>query len=224
MERVAADALSRSVTPDDQRVRAYFDARAHLLDRVYERGPGLRGAFEAWLYAPLRRRLELTLAELGDLSGQRVLDVGCGPGRYAVAAAEQGAEVVAIDISPTMLMLARASARDRSVGDACRFVQADFAAFEPDGDFDVALMIGVLEYLPELRSPLARLHALTRRRVIVSVPPRFGWRTTARRVRHGLRSGPPSFHPHSPVAVTSCLEGAGFASCRVNQGWIVAYH
>src|SRR5204863_7151191 len=126
--------------------------------------------------------------ELGDLSGQRLLDVGCGPGRYAVAAAEQGAEVVAIDISPTMLRLARSNARDRSVGDACRFVQTDFADYEPDGDFDIALMMGVLEYLPELRPPLARLHALARRRVIVSVPPPFGWRTMARRVRHGLRS------------------------------------
>jgi SAM-dependent methyltransferase len=203
---------------------AYFDSRASLLDRLYERGSGLRGAFEAWLYAPLRRRLELTLDELGDLSGQRVLDVGCGPGRYAVAAAERGAEVVGIDISPAMLMLAHGHAQDRSVVDACRFVQADFAVYEPDGEFDVALMMGVLEYLPDLAPPLTRLHALARERVIVSVPPRFGWRTMARRVRHGLRSAPPSFHPHSPAAVRSCLEETGFASCRVDRGWIAAYH
>ena len=42
-----------------------------------------------------------------DLRGRRVLDAGCGTGALAVAAAERGAEVVAIDLSPTLVDLAR---------------------------------------------------------------------------------------------------------------------
>lgn len=42
-----------------------------------------------------------------DLSGQRVLDAGCGTGALAVAAARRGAQVVAIDLSPTLVDLAR---------------------------------------------------------------------------------------------------------------------
>ncbi len=42
-----------------------------------------------------------------DLRGRRVLDAGCGTGALAVAAARRGAEVVAVDLSPTLVGLAR---------------------------------------------------------------------------------------------------------------------
>lgn len=42
-----------------------------------------------------------------DLSGRRLLDAGCGTGALAVEAALRGAEVVAIDLSPTLVDLAR---------------------------------------------------------------------------------------------------------------------
>jgi len=42
-----------------------------------------------------------------DLSGRRVLDAGCGTGALAIEAARRGAEVVAIDLSPTLVDLAR---------------------------------------------------------------------------------------------------------------------
>jgi magnesium-protoporphyrin O-methyltransferase len=42
-----------------------------------------------------------------DLSGKRILDAGCGTGAFAVEAAIRGAEVVAIDLSPTLVELAK---------------------------------------------------------------------------------------------------------------------
>jgi magnesium-protoporphyrin O-methyltransferase len=42
-----------------------------------------------------------------NLSGRRILDAGCGTGALAVEAAMRGAEVVAIDLSPTLIELAR---------------------------------------------------------------------------------------------------------------------
>lgn len=42
-----------------------------------------------------------------DLSGLRVLDAGCGTGALAVEAARRGAQVLAIDLSPTLVDLAR---------------------------------------------------------------------------------------------------------------------
>ena len=42
-----------------------------------------------------------------DLSGQRVLDAGCGTGALAVELAKRGACVMATDISPTLIQLAR---------------------------------------------------------------------------------------------------------------------
>lgn len=43
----------------------------------------------------------------GDLRGSRVLDAGCGTGALAVEAAHRGAEVLAIDLSPSLIDLAR---------------------------------------------------------------------------------------------------------------------
>jgi magnesium-protoporphyrin O-methyltransferase len=42
-----------------------------------------------------------------DLKGKRLLDAGCGTGALAVAAARRGADVVAVDVAPTLIELAR---------------------------------------------------------------------------------------------------------------------
>jgi magnesium-protoporphyrin O-methyltransferase len=52
-----------------------------------------------------------------DLTGVRLLDAGCGTGALAVEAARRGAQVVAIDLSPTLVGLARErSPRDLAPG------------------------------------------------------------------------------------------------------------
>ncbi len=51
----------------------------------------------------------LLLASLPeDLTGRRILDAGCGTGALALEAARRGAHVVAIDIAPTLVTIARA--------------------------------------------------------------------------------------------------------------------
>ena len=56
-----------------------------------------------------RDRMRATLLSWlpDDLRGLRVLDAGCGTGALAVEAAHRGAEVLAIDLSPTLVDLAR---------------------------------------------------------------------------------------------------------------------
>lgn len=54
-----------------------------------------------------RMRATLLSALPADLRGLRVLDAGCGTGALAVEAARRGAQVVAIDLSPTLVGLAR---------------------------------------------------------------------------------------------------------------------
>ncbi|MFM2119925.1 MAG: hypothetical protein RL722_1393 [Pseudomonadota bacterium] len=82
-----------------------------------------RTAVQAWARltstAPLGRiratvragRAQMRATLLGwlpaDLHGLRLLDAGCGTGALAVEAARRGAEVVAIDLSPTLVDLAR---------------------------------------------------------------------------------------------------------------------
>ena len=49
----------------------------------------------------------LTLDLIGDVKNQRILDVGCGTGRYCELLAKRGANVVGIDPSPKMLEYAK---------------------------------------------------------------------------------------------------------------------
>jgi SAM-dependent methyltransferase len=55
------------------------------------------------------------LAAQGGLSG-RVLDVGCGSGENVLLAAEQGAQAVGIDISPTAINRAVEKSSERQIG------------------------------------------------------------------------------------------------------------
>lgn len=88
------------------RERTFHDAWAMETGRV-----DVRAAFEN-LTAPENR---FVIAEMGDLRGQRVLDLGSGLGEAAVYFALQGARVTATDISPEMCALCRTTARANGV-------------------------------------------------------------------------------------------------------------
>jgi SAM-dependent methyltransferase len=74
--------------------------------------------------------------ELGLAPGDRVLDVGCGPGRHAHALARRGIEVVGVDISERFVALA---ARDAPPG--ATFVRADARELAFDAEFDAAISL-----------------------------------------------------------------------------------
>lgn len=61
--------------------------------------------------APTDRELQL----LGELRGKRVLDLGCATGSAAITFARQGAVVIALDASDTLLADARARAEQAEV-------------------------------------------------------------------------------------------------------------
>jgi ubiquinone/menaquinone biosynthesis C-methylase UbiE len=86
------------------------------------------------------------IAELGDPSGQRVLEIGCGTGRLAEALAERmRARVVALDASAAMVERARARGVNARQG---RAEQLPFKA----GWFDTVVMRMVLHLLDRPRS------------------------------------------------------------------------
>lgn len=88
------------------RERAFHDAWA-----ADTRWVQVRSAFEN-LTAPENRFL---ITEMGDLRGQRVLDLGSGLGEAAIYFALQGARVTATDISPEMCALCRSTARAHGI-------------------------------------------------------------------------------------------------------------
>src|ERR1700742_2310203 len=76
--------------------------------------------------------------------GTRVLDVGCGVGRWSRMLAARGARVTGVDLSPTMIEQARQRAATEGVADRCQFQVQDLSRLDVEGPFDVVLGVTVL--------------------------------------------------------------------------------
>jgi magnesium-protoporphyrin O-methyltransferase len=112
-----------------------------------------------------------------DLRGQRILDAGCGTGALAVEAARRGAHVVAIDLSPTLVDLARERLPESLVSSP-GWGSIDFRSgdmLDPSlGAFDhVVAMDSLIHYRDtDIVSALSRLAARTRHSMVFTAAPR----------------------------------------------------
>eukprot|EP01065_Artemidia_motanka_P049839 TRINITY_DN8383_c1_g2_i1.p1 TRINITY_DN8383_c1_g2~~TRINITY_DN8383_c1_g2_i1.p1 ORF type:complete len:264 (+),score=65.24 TRINITY_DN8383_c1_g2_i1:113-904(+) len=99
------------------------------------------------------------------MSGQRVLDVGCGTGALSLRAAFAGASVVSVDWSEGMMEMATARVREAEQQHKAKldvdFVERDVHALADAGlgEFDVIMAHDVIPYL---RDPPAALQTLRR--------------------------------------------------------------
>ncbi|MFV1991676.1 MAG: class I SAM-dependent methyltransferase, partial [Acidimicrobiales bacterium] len=80
--------------------------------------------------------VEFLVDALGLEPGMRLLDVGCGPGRHAIALAKAGMSVTGIDISQRFVDIANEAAS--SCGVDATFVRADARSLDYHESFDVA--------------------------------------------------------------------------------------
>ena len=78
-------------------------------------------------------------------NGDRVLDAGCGPGRFTATIAKRGAAITALDLSERQLQLAEENVREEGLlGRVDDFVAGDVADLSlfADGYFDVVVCYG----------------------------------------------------------------------------------
>lgn len=95
---------------------------------------------------------------MGNLDGKRVLDFGCGSGEISTQLALLGADVLAFDLSPDHLELARRRASLDGVLDRVNFLVADGEnANLPNGAFDFVVAYAVLHHM-KLQPALQLIH------------------------------------------------------------------
>ena len=144
--------------------------------------------YDAWFDTPWGRHAfsveaAAVLRAAGDHAGRRVLDAGCGTGRFTAALATQNATVLGVDPDPDMLRLARARTTD-----GCIRAATEHLPF-PDDSFDLTLAVTVLEFVAHPAAAVAALARVTRgggRIIIGALNPHSPWGLAHRR---RLRAG-----------------------------------
>jgi cyclopropane-fatty-acyl-phospholipid synthase len=163
-------------------------------------------------------KLELVCTKLALQPGERILDVGCGWGSFALhAAANHGVQVVGITLSEPQAQLARERAAQAGLSEQVDIRVMDYRAIT-DGPFDAIASIGMVEHVGNVQIDdyAARLASLLK--------------PGGRLLNHGiarLRVGDPEAGPFSeryvfPDAaplhlsrIQTALERAGFETHHV---------
>ncbi len=107
-----------------------------------------------------------------DLTGCRVLDAGCGTGLMTAELAQRGAEVVAVDISPQLITVARDRLAPELQGKVT-FVAGDMT--DPAlGEFDYVVAMDSLIYYraPDIGAILTNLGARTHSAIVFTIAPK----------------------------------------------------
>lgn len=170
----------------------------------------------------MRARILSWLPE--DLRGARILDAGCGAGAMAFALAERGATVIGVDVSPTLVGLARERTPGSIVDGAVTFVAGDMLETSLGGFDYVVAMDSLIHYEGEdIARIVSTLAARTRSGIVFTVAPR----TPALSMMHALgRLFPrgnraPAIAPITMSALESCFQDhselAGWRVGRVSR-------
>lgn len=94
------------------------------------------------------RSISFALDNIGDISGKKIVDVGCGNGEMSVFFALRGANVVGIDIEASVLEEAKALALKRNIKDECIFlnVSAESMPIE-SSSIDIIFSKSTIQYM-----------------------------------------------------------------------------
>lgn len=141
-----------------QLVDRYFESAVRYWDDVYQECD-LAGTV-------YQRRKEETLkwvAELRLPSDARIIDVGCGTGRTAIAIARMGFSVCALDRVPAMLEQTRHHAAQAMVGAQILPKLGDVMNLEfENGSFDLTIALGLLPWVTDPEQALREMLRVTK--------------------------------------------------------------
>ena len=205
------------------RVETYFDQTAtKTWERLTSDAPVSR--VRETVRAGRDRMRETMLNTLGDVRGKRILDAGCGAGQMTHERALRGAEVVAVDISPSLVEIAR-KRLPSALSHQVTFHAGDM--LDPAlGDFDHVVAMDSLIYYDaaDINRSLSTLFQRTSGKIVFTVAPRtpflmafFGMGKLFPR-----RDRSPVMIPHAPKKLARLVDGNLRSVARISSGFYIS--
>ncbi len=186
--------MTNAANTVEEKVRDHFDEDADRFDAIYDEEKGAFARFiDNYWRGVVQKRLEINVEKLKPFAGKKILDVGCGSGRFCIAFAQNGAaKVVGVDFAEAMIRIADKLANEAGVGDRCEFVVGGFpgAIRMDEGPFDACTANGFFDYVEHPVPIIARMRELTKGKMILSFPKAVEWRVPIRRIRFWLKGTP----------------------------------
>jgi ubiquinone/menaquinone biosynthesis C-methylase UbiE len=149
-------------------VKEYFSQHSTYWDSLYDRTEGQ----VPFMSHELKRRMDIVFDLIAGINAgaiKRVLDLGCGSGRYLAQLAPMGFDCYGADISPEMLEYARDKLRSSSI----QWIHADCCNVPMEDQYcDLIICTGVLEYLDSDTKALREIRRLIKPDgyVIITLP------------------------------------------------------
>lgn len=207
--------------------------RDHYSYAVYA-DPAMAERFEALRFSgPIGRLIAETQEQqiatfLAPLERRRILDVGTGTGRAAIALARRGALVTGVDASAEMLQVAERRAREAGV--PVVFTRGDAHVLDvQDRSFDAVVCLRVLMHTPDWQRALKELCRVAKDRVVFDYPARWSaaaLQAAARRVAHGFDPRVEAYRVFSSREIARVLDAEGFRVTGEHRQFVlpIAFH
>ncbi len=199
------------------RQKSFWDEEITNFDSIYSHQ---KSRFSNFLDTVFRwdmyERFNYTIRNSEPIQGKSFLDVGCGTGRYSLEFTRLGASrVVGLDIAEKMVEACRRRAADQQVADRASFIQSDLMNYIPESEFDIAIGIGLFDYIKDALPVIARMRKCVSDRAIMSFPRQWTWRAPVRKARLGLKRCDVYFY--TTKEIETLLRKAGFARHTIEK-------
>jgi len=200
-----------------QKVKNFFNTSARDFDLIYTAQKGrLRRFLDSYLRRDVYERYDLALEECADIANKKILDVGCGSGRYCVELAKRKpAKVVGIDVAENMLQLAKELAQKNKVEELCEFLCVDFMEHHFEEKFHVSLGIGLFDYIDDPVAFIKKMQEITLEKLILTFPSKSTYRMLIRKIRYKLKDCP--LYLYNRKEVEEILAKVGLADFSIRK-------
>jgi SAM-dependent methyltransferase len=160
----------------------YFDRRSARFASFYRS----RAVSRVLGRGALFERMDFAIDKTVELGAQRVLDIGCGSGPLFRPLTSRGIRVVGVEPAPGMIELARNEAsRCNGLAEVVEMGWEQIQAWHTGEPFDVAIALGVFDYVPNPEDLLGAMAGAARH--VVASFPLPGARMALRKLRYGAR-------------------------------------